>query len=58
MCSPTKSLDEKSSFEDAVTPTWTTSAANMTRLVSEKLLSWGVEARGAYRISTSEPGRP
>jgi hypothetical protein len=50
-----KSLDEKNSFEDTVTPTtWTTSAANVTRLLSEKLSAWGVEERGAYRISTLE----
>ena len=44
------SHEEKYIFEDAVTPTRTTSAANLTRLISEKLLDWGVEERGAYRI--------
>lgn len=61
MRSSTKSFDEKHSFEDfqVVAPTtWTTSAANVTRFLSEKLLAWGVEERGAYHISTSEPGRP
>ena len=56
MRSSTKSFDEKHSFEDfqVVAPTtWTTSAANVTRFLSEKLLAWGVEERGAYHISTS-----
>jgi hypothetical protein len=54
------SHDEKNIFEDVVTPTRTTSsAANVTRFISEKLLDWGVEERGAYRmILTSQPGRP
>jgi hypothetical protein len=46
----TKSYDEKHSFEVAVTPTRTTSAANATRFISEKLFEWGVEERGGYRI--------
>jgi hypothetical protein len=46
----TKSYDEKHSFEVAVTPTRTTSAANATRFISEKLFDWGVEERGGYRI--------
>ena len=58
MRSSTKSSVEKSSFKDSVTWTWTTSAANVTRFLSKKLLAWGVEERGAYRKSTSEPGRP
>ena len=61
MRSSTKSFDEKHSLEDfqVVAPTTgATSAANVTRLLSEKLLTWGVEERGAYHISTSEPGRP
>jgi hypothetical protein len=57
MRSPTRSSVEKSSFKDSVTPTWTTSVANVTRFVSEKLSAWGVEERGAYRMSTSEHGR-
>jgi len=51
---PTKSSDEKISLEDVGVPTTgrTTfaSAANVTRFVSEKLLDWGVEERGAYHI--------
>ena len=58
MRNPTKGSVEKSSFNDSVTRTWTTSAANVTRFLSKKLLAWGVEERGAYRMSTSEPGRP
>lgn len=57
MLTSRKSFDEKHSFEDfqVVTPaTWTTSAANVTRLLSEKLSAWGVEERGSYCISTSE----
>jgi hypothetical protein len=46
-----KSTDEVHSFEDSVTPTWFTSAANVTRNFSEKLLAWGVEERGAYPIA-------
>jgi hypothetical protein len=46
----TKSTDEKHSLEDTVDPTWFTSAANVTRKISEKLLAWGVEERGAYSI--------
>jgi hypothetical protein len=57
----TTSHEEKKIFEDVVTPTTgrTTSAANVTRYISEKLLDWGVEERGTYRIIlTSQPGRP
>ena len=50
MHNPTKNTDEKHSFEDTVDPTWFTSAANVTRKISEKLLAWGVEERGAYLI--------
>jgi hypothetical protein len=42
--------NEKYSFEDSVTPTWFTYAADVTRKFSEKLLAWGVEERGAYPI--------
>lgn len=49
-----KGSDEKHSFEDVPTPT---SATSVTRFLADKLLSWGVEVRGAYRILTSEPGR-
>ena len=52
--SPTKSSDEKYSLESAVTPTWIASATDRTRFLSEKLLSWGVEARGAYHVAISE----
>jgi hypothetical protein len=59
----TKSADEKHSFEpeDSVltpTRTWFTSAANVTRKFSEKLLAWGVEERGAYPIVIFEHGQP
>ena len=54
MRDPTKSSDE--SFEEPVTPTWTTSVANAARFLSKKLLAWGVEERGA-RIPTSELDR-
>jgi hypothetical protein len=53
MRDPTKSSNEKESFEEPVlpvTPTWITSTGNLTRLLAKKLLAWGVEARGAYRI--------
>jgi hypothetical protein len=56
----TSSHDEKNIFEDVATPTRTTSAraANVTRFISEKLLDWGVEERGAYRmILTSQPNQ-
>ena len=53
----TKSTDEKHSFEDSVTPSWFTSAANVTRKFSEKLLAWGVEERGAYPIVIFEHGQ-
>ena len=54
-----KSLDEKNSFEDTVqvAPTWTTSPTNFIRFLSQKLLTWGVEARGAYHMSDTG-GRP
>jgi hypothetical protein len=48
--SPMKSSDEKSLFENAVTSTWIASATDRTRSLSEKLLSWGVEERGAYHV--------
>jgi hypothetical protein len=56
--SPAKSPDEKSSFENTVTPDRTTPPTSVTRFVSEKLLAWGVETRGTYRISPSGSGRP
>jgi hypothetical protein len=46
----TMSRDKKTLFEDVVTPTRTPYAANVTRFISEKLLDWGVEDRGAYRV--------
>ena len=49
MRTPT-SHDEKNLFEDEVAPTRMTSAANVTRFISEKLSDWGVEERGAYRM--------
>jgi hypothetical protein len=57
MRSPTKNSVEKSSLKD-ITPTWTTSVANVTRFVSEKLSAWGVEERGVYRMLISGPDRP
>ena len=53
-----KSIDEKNSFEDIFAPIRTTSAAELARFLSQKLLTWGVEARGAYHISNAEPDRP
>jgi hypothetical protein len=53
-----KGFDEKKSFEDVVAPTRTASAANLVRFLSQKLLTWGVEARGAYHISNAELDRP
>lgn len=53
----TKSTEEKHSLGDPVTPTWSTSAANVTRKFSEKLLAWGVEERGTYPIATIERGQ-
>lgn len=49
-----KSSDKKKSYKDPVNPTWITSSANVPRFLSKKLLAWGVEARGAYHILTSE----
>ena len=42
----TKSPNEKFWFEDVGNPTRTTTAANVTRFISEKVLGWGVEVRG------------
>ena len=52
--------DEKKSIKDNVeTPTGAgiTPAPNVTRFISEKLLDWGVEERGTYRL-TSRHDRP
>ena len=49
-----KSSDKKESYKDPFNPTWITSSANVPRFLSKKLLVWGVEARGAYHILTSE----
>jgi hypothetical protein len=52
MLDPTKGPDEEVSFvEDVGFPTRTTgtTTANATRFISEKLLGWGVQERGAYR---------
>jgi len=59
MHNSTKSTDEKHLFQDSVNPTcqWFTSAANVTRKISEKLLAWGVEERGAYPIVIFEYGQ-
>ena len=57
MRNSTKNTDEKHSLENSVTPTWFTSAANATRKFSEKLLTWGVEERGAYPIVIFEHGQ-
>lgn len=60
MRNSTKSIDEKHPFEDSViptlqvSPTWSNSAANVTRKFSEKLREWGVEERGAYPIVICE----
>jgi hypothetical protein len=57
----TKSSDEKVSFEDVGIPTTgragiaSQAPANVTRFISEKLLDWGVEERGAYRIFLKFP---
>ena len=49
----TRSPDEKLSSEDVEDPTGTSApTANVARFISEKLLYWGVEERGAYRIFT------
>jgi hypothetical protein len=50
MLESTKRSDGKLSFEDVIIPTRATTspAANVTRFISEKLLDWGVEERGAY----------
>ena len=46
----TISHDEENLFEDVVTPTRTTSAPNVIRFISEKLLDWGVEERGVSHM--------
>jgi len=55
------SPDEKNlgSFEilKAVHLTWVTAVTNLACSISEKLLNWGVETRGVYRLSTSNIGR-
>jgi hypothetical protein len=57
MVDSTKNSDEKFSFEDVgirtTGRTTSTSAANVTRFISEKLLYWGVEERGAYHTVSS-----
>lgn len=56
MLDSTRSSDEKTSFGNVGIPTTgraritSQAAANVTRFISEKLLEWGVEERGAYRI--------
>ncbi|KAN0107482.1 NCS cytosine-purine permease [Russula decolorans] len=49
-----RSFDEKNSFEDIVAPTRTTSAANLIRFLSQKLLTWGVEARGIHPVAVED----
>ena len=44
--SSTKGSDDGKQAEGTVTVTQTSSAANLSHLVSEKLASWGVESRG------------
>jgi hypothetical protein len=44
--SSTKGSDDGKQVEGTVTVTQTSSAANLSHLVSEKLASWGVESRG------------
>lgn len=56
MLDSTKSSDEKASFGNVGIPATSRAgitsqaAANATRFISGKLLEWGVEERGAYRI--------
>lgn len=59
MNSPThgRKLDSFENLE-AEHPAWATPATNFTHAISEKLLDWGVEMRGAYCMLTSNPGRP
>jgi hypothetical protein len=51
---PANVLDSTKSSDEKPSPTpgriTSASAANVTRFISEKLLDWGVEERGAYRI--------
>jgi hypothetical protein len=54
MRNPTKSPDEKRSYEDPVNQTWITSVANVTRFLSEKFLAWGVEARGIHPVAVED----
>ena len=56
MLDPTKGSDEKASFGNVGVLTTgragitSQATANVTHFISEKLLEWGVEERGAYRI--------
>jgi hypothetical protein len=54
----TMSSDQKNSFESSENPTRTSRVANLTRALSRKLLTWGVEARGACRFSREELDQP
>ena len=58
MRSASKSVDEKKSFEDFEAPTRTTPTTNEIRFLSKMRSTLGVEARGAYHISKSEPNQP
>ncbi|KAI0000618.1 purine-cytosine permease [Russula compacta] len=46
--------DEKNSFEFSANPTRTNRVANLTRALSRKLLTWGVEARGIRPIAAED----
>ena len=50
--------DEKNSFESSVNPTRINRVANLTRALSGKLLTWGVEARGGCHFSHEESDPP
>jgi len=47
-----KASDEKDLFEPS--PDTTNSAPKVTQFLSRKLLTWGVEGRGAYLVSDLE----
>jgi hypothetical protein len=43
-----RGIGEKDAFEHTVTITIEEPAPTLTQVLSKKLLTWGVEARGAY----------
>lgn len=49
-----KASDEKDRFERFPDTTPTDSAPKVTQVLSRKLLTWGVEERGAYPVSALE----